>query len=154
MNIKRNIIFALESVREGIMDWHLIRFQNWVHSCPYPTAQWCNDGLQVLMANLLLAAGGKGSISVGGGGSSNELTNWDGMKKRNGWGIMIISLGFLIVIAHKVRDCGFGKRLRRWRTLRALIHFSQNEKDARDSDVFLRRERKVWSGCYWICITT
>ena len=40
-----------------------------------------------LMKNLILAAGGKGSISVGGGGSSNELTNWDGTKKRNGWGV-------------------------------------------------------------------
>lgn len=40
-----------------------------------------------LMKNLILAAGGKGSISVGGGGSSNELTNWDGTKKRNGWGM-------------------------------------------------------------------
>lgn len=40
-----------------------------------------------LMKNLILAAGCKGSISVGGGGSSNELTNWDGTKKRNGWGM-------------------------------------------------------------------
>jgi len=40
-----------------------------------------------LMANLLLAAGGKGGICTGGGGSDNELTNWDGTKKRNGWGV-------------------------------------------------------------------
>lgn len=39
-----------------------------------------------LMANLLLAAGGRGGISTGGGGSNSELTNWDGTKKRNGWG--------------------------------------------------------------------
>jgi|GEM_PF-5810369 len=37
-----------------------------------------------LMANLLLAAGGRGS--VGGGGSNGELTNWDGTKKKTGWG--------------------------------------------------------------------
>ena len=40
-----------------------------------------------LMANLLLAAGGKGSVGVGGGGSNGELTNWDGTKKKTGWGI-------------------------------------------------------------------
>ena len=39
-----------------------------------------------LMANLLLAAGGRGDICLGGGGSDNELTNWDGTRKRNGWG--------------------------------------------------------------------
>ena len=39
------------------------------------------------MANLLLAAGGRGGISSGGGGSNDELTNWDGTKKRKGWGI-------------------------------------------------------------------
>ena len=40
-----------------------------------------------LMANLLLAASGRGSISTGGGGSTSELTNWDGTKKNTGWGI-------------------------------------------------------------------
>ena len=40
-----------------------------------------------LMANLLLAAGGRGSVGVGGGGSNGELTNWDGTKKKTGWGI-------------------------------------------------------------------
>jgi len=39
-----------------------------------------------LMANLLLAAGGRGCISTGGGGSTSELTNWDGTKKNTGWG--------------------------------------------------------------------
>lgn len=39
-----------------------------------------------LMDSLLLAAGGRGIVSTG-GGSSNELTNWDGTKKRNGWGV-------------------------------------------------------------------
>ena len=53
------------------------------------TRQLC-DAMTVskdMMANLLLAAGGRGSISTGGGGSNGELTNWDGTKKRNGWGI-------------------------------------------------------------------
>ena len=40
-----------------------------------------------LMENLFLAAGGRGGISTGGGGSNGELTNWDGTKKKNGWGI-------------------------------------------------------------------
>ena len=40
-----------------------------------------------LMAKLLLAAGGRGCISTGGGGSTSELTNWDGTKKKTGWGI-------------------------------------------------------------------
>ena len=40
-----------------------------------------------LMANLLLAAGGRGGISSGSGGSNGELTNWDGTKKKTGWGM-------------------------------------------------------------------
>ena len=40
-----------------------------------------------LMANLLLAAGGRAGTSVGGGGSTSELTNWDGTKKKTGWGL-------------------------------------------------------------------
>ena len=53
------------------------------------TRQLC-DVLKVskdLMANLLLAAGGRGGISTGGGGSNGELTNWDGTKKKTGWGV-------------------------------------------------------------------
>ena len=53
------------------------------------TRQLC-DAMTVskdLMANLLLAAGGRGGISVGGGGSTSELTNRDGTKKRTGWGL-------------------------------------------------------------------
>ena len=52
------------------------------------TRQLC-DAMTVtkdLMANLLLAAGGRGGISTG-GGSNGELTNWDGTKKKTGWGI-------------------------------------------------------------------
>ena len=53
------------------------------------TRQLC-DAMTVskdLMADLLLAAGGRGGISTSGGGSNNELTNWDGTKKKNGWGV-------------------------------------------------------------------
>ena len=34
---------------------------------------------------LLLAAGGKGGVSIGGGGggSNDDLTNWDGTKKKD-----------------------------------------------------------------------
>ena len=39
-----------------------------------------------IMEGLMLAAGGRGGANLGGGGSNNELTNWDGTKKRNGWG--------------------------------------------------------------------
>lgn len=52
------------------------------------TRQLC-DAMTVtkdLMTNLLLAASGRGDICLGGGGSDNELTNWDGTRKRNGWG--------------------------------------------------------------------
>ena len=53
------------------------------------TRQLC-DAMTVskdLMANLFLAAGGRSGISTGGGGSNGELTNWDGTKKKTGWGI-------------------------------------------------------------------
>ena len=53
------------------------------------TQQLC-DAMTVskdLMSSLLLAAGGRGCIGVGGGGSTSELTNWDGTKKNTGWGI-------------------------------------------------------------------
>ena len=53
------------------------------------TLQFCEEMTvpKNLMDSLLLAAGGRGIISTGGGGSDNELTNWDGTKKRNGWGV-------------------------------------------------------------------
>jgi hypothetical protein len=53
------------------------------------TRQLC-DAMMVtkdLMANLLLAAGVRGGISSGSGGSNGELTNWDGTKKKTSWGI-------------------------------------------------------------------
>lgn len=52
------------------------------------TQQLC-DAMTVskdLMANLILAAGGRGGICTSGGGSTSELTNWDGTKKQTGWG--------------------------------------------------------------------
>ena len=53
------------------------------------TRQLCDEMsvTKELMQGLLLAAGGKGSISYGGGDTDNTLTNWDGTKKRNGWGV-------------------------------------------------------------------
>lgn len=55
------------------------------------TEQLCDEMTvsKELMSALVLAAGGRGSVGTGGGGSDNELTNWDGTKKRNGWGAMI-----------------------------------------------------------------
>ena len=40
-----------------------------------------------LMAHLLVSAGGRAGISVGGGGSNGELTNWDKKKKKTGCGM-------------------------------------------------------------------
>jgi len=53
------------------------------------TRQLC-DAMTVtkdLMVNLLLAAGSRCGISIGGGGSTSELTNWDGTRKKTGWGV-------------------------------------------------------------------
>lgn len=75
---------------------YLLERMSWTGMSPYKadltatrTRQLC-DAMTVskdLMANLLLAAGGRGGISTGGGGSTGELTNWDGTKKKTGWGI-------------------------------------------------------------------
>ena len=50
------------------------------------TEQLCEEKTvpKEIVATLLLAAGGKGGVSVwsGGGGSNNELTNWDGTEKK------------------------------------------------------------------------
>ena len=53
------------------------------------TKQLCEEMnvTKEMMKDLLLMAGGRVSISAGGGGSDNELTTWDGRKKRKGWGI-------------------------------------------------------------------
>ncbi|MDR4931851.1 hypothetical protein RG252_11380 [Prevotella bryantii] len=52
------------------------------------TEQSCEEMTvpKAVVESLLLAARGRGGISTGGGGSNNELTNWDGTKKKNGWG--------------------------------------------------------------------
>ena len=53
------------------------------------TRQLC-DAMTVpkeVMKDLLLMSGGREGISLGGGGSNGELTNWDGTKKKNGWGV-------------------------------------------------------------------
>ena len=51
------------------------------------TEQFCEEITvpKEIVATLLLAAGGKGGVSVGGGGggSNDELTNWDGTKKKD-----------------------------------------------------------------------
>ena len=51
------------------------------------TEQFCEEITvpKEIVATLLLAAGGKGDISVGGGGggSNDDLTNWDGTKKKD-----------------------------------------------------------------------
>ena len=39
------------------------------------------------MANLLLAADDRDGINTSGGDSTSELTNWDGTKKKAGWGM-------------------------------------------------------------------
>ena len=52
------------------------------------TEQFCEEITvsKEIMAALLLAAGGKGGVSVGGGGggTNDDLTNWDGTKKKKG----------------------------------------------------------------------
>ena len=53
------------------------------------TMQLCEEMnvTEELIQGLLLMAGGRGNISTGGGGSNSELTNWDGTKKKSGWGV-------------------------------------------------------------------
>ena len=53
------------------------------------TEMFCQDMpiSQTLIETLTLAAGVRGGISTGGGGSCSELTNWDGTKKKTGWGL-------------------------------------------------------------------
>lgn len=52
------------------------------------TLQLCKEMkvTREVMSSLFLMAGGRGCISPGRGGSSDELTNWDGTKKNTGWG--------------------------------------------------------------------
>ena len=52
------------------------------------TRQLCEEMVvpESLIQSIILAIGGRGPVPSSGGGSDNELTNWDGTKKRNGWG--------------------------------------------------------------------
>ena len=52
------------------------------------TKQFCEEMsvTKELMATLLHTAGGRGGVSLGCDGVSGELTNWDGTKKKDGWG--------------------------------------------------------------------
>ena len=54
-----------------------------------PPYAFTRNGVAMLSSVLRsqTAAGGRGGISSGGGGSNAELTNWDGTKKKTGWGI-------------------------------------------------------------------
>ena len=69
---------------------------SWKGTTPYMsglsatrTQQLCTEMkvTKEMMSSLFLMAGGKAGFSIGGGGSTNELTNWDGTKKKTGWGI-------------------------------------------------------------------
>ena len=74
---------------------HLLEKVSWSGMTPFKAdltatrTRQLSDAMTVtkdLLNSLFLAAGGRGDISLGGGSSDNELTNWDGTKKRNGWG--------------------------------------------------------------------
>ena len=74
---------------------HLLEKVSWSGLTPFKAdltatrTRQLSDAMTVtkdLLNSLFLAAGGRGDISLGGGSSDNELTNWDGTKKRNGWG--------------------------------------------------------------------
>lgn len=41
---------------------------------------------KAVLETLVLAAGGRDEVCLGGGGTVGELTNWDGTKKKTGWG--------------------------------------------------------------------
>ena len=92
---KRNLDPTDEEQRNTATDY-LLENMSWTGISNFKTdltiartRQLC-DVMEVskdLMANLLIAAGGRGCISIGGGGSYGELTNWDGTKKKTGWGM-------------------------------------------------------------------
>ena len=71
----------------GEVDWTTIAYQSSCDLAEIRTGQLCEERSvsKEIVADLMLAAGGKGGISIGGGGgSNNELTNWDGSKKKYG----------------------------------------------------------------------
>ena len=68
---------------------------NWKGTTPFMSdlaasrTKQLNEEMSVpreILEGLMLAAGGRGCANMGGGGSNNELTNWDGTKKNTGWG--------------------------------------------------------------------
>ena len=74
----------------------LLENVSWKGTTPYMsdlsatrTQQLCMEMkvTKEVMSSMFLMAGGRGGISTGGGGSNNELTNWDGTKKKTGWGM-------------------------------------------------------------------
>lgn len=85
----RRVILSLQTTRFpqivfGTMSWTGISSNFKIDLIANHTRQLC-DAMTTpkdLMENLLLAAGGRG-----GGGSNSELTNWDGTKKKTGWGL-------------------------------------------------------------------
>ena len=75
---------------------HLLEKVSWSGMTPFKAdltatrTRQLSDAMTIskdLMANLLLAADGRSGVCSGGGGSNNELTNWDGIKKKTGWGM-------------------------------------------------------------------
>ena len=71
----------------GEVDW-TGTYQSSCDLAEIRTGQLCEEMSvsREIVADLMLAAGGKGGVSVGGGGggSNNDLTNWDGSKKKYG----------------------------------------------------------------------
>ena len=70
----------------GEVDW-TGTYQSSCDLADIRTRQLCEEMSvsKEIVADLMLAAGGKGSVSVGGGGggSNDDLTNWDGTKKKD-----------------------------------------------------------------------
>ena len=72
----------------GEVDWTTIAYQSSCDLAETRIGQLCEERSipKEIVADLMLAAGGKGGVSVGGGGggSNDDLTNWDGTKKKKG----------------------------------------------------------------------
>ena len=75
---------------------HLLEKVSWSGMTPFKAdltatrTRQLSDAMTIskdLMANLLLADDGRSGGCSGGGGSNNELSYWDGTKKKTGWGM-------------------------------------------------------------------
>lgn len=95
----KNGLDATDEKQRLIATNSLLENVSWKGTTPYMsdlsatrTQQLCMEMkvTKEVMSSLFLMAGGKAGISIGGGGSNSELTNWDGTKKRNGWGWLIV----------------------------------------------------------------